>query len=239
MSSGSKEVTLDSLLVDPSTKVDVSVAYIMVWLSLSEGRLMDAQRPILARYLKNDTQTGQYAELIYKSLRQSFQHLVIACENLRKHLNHAEQLFLVEQAIKLINAKPHVSEADIHILTFLADLFDIDHRVLQDAYKTETRRILKAPGDPSSVDWWENSVPKKALGIEEIVKRFNAESLTADDARQVLGVAKDVTQEELKLAYRKRAQQYHPDRNDPTKVDAAVASTMFVLVKQAYEVLRG
>lgn len=52
------------------------------------------------------------------------------------------------------------------------------------------------------------------------------------DYYEVLGVAKDAPDEEIKKAYRKLARQYHPDVNK-----AADAETKFKEVKEAYDVL--
>src|SRR5574344_536173 len=53
------------------------------------------------------------------------------------------------------------------------------------------------------------------------------------DYYKILGVQKDIKQEEIKKAYRKRAKQFHPDLhpNDPK------AKAKFQLLGEAYEIL--
>src|SRR5688572_10081867 len=53
------------------------------------------------------------------------------------------------------------------------------------------------------------------------------------DFYDVLGVAKNATEEELKKAYRKLAMKFHPDRN----TGDAKSEEKFKEVKEAYEVL--
>lgn len=53
------------------------------------------------------------------------------------------------------------------------------------------------------------------------------------DYYEVLGVSKSATQEEIKLAYRKLAMKYHPDRNP----DDASAKEKFQECKEAYDIL--
>src|SRR4051812_21394 len=54
------------------------------------------------------------------------------------------------------------------------------------------------------------------------------------DYYEVLGVAKEADDEEIKKAYRKLAMQYHPDRNGGD----AEADEKFKEAAEAYEVLR-
>ena len=53
------------------------------------------------------------------------------------------------------------------------------------------------------------------------------------DYYEVLGVAKNASEEEIKKAYRKLAMKHHPDRNP----DSKTAEGKFKEVKEAYEML--
>jgi len=54
------------------------------------------------------------------------------------------------------------------------------------------------------------------------------------DYYKILGVSRDATEEEIKIAYRKLALKYHPDRNPGDKV----AEEKFKEINEAYEVLK-
>ena len=57
-----------------------------------------------------------------------------------------------------------------------------------------------------------------------------------DDAYQILGVSPTATERDIKVAYRKLALQYHPDRQSDAK-QRDMATTKFVKIANAYEVL--
>jgi DnaJ family protein B protein 6 len=59
---------------------------------------------------------------------------------------------------------------------------------------------------------------------------------SGDDAYDVLGVARDATQEEIKKAYRKLALKHHPDKQS-TEEGRVQATAIFAKISNSYEIL--
>ena len=58
--------------------------------------------------------------------------------------------------------------------------------------------------------------------------------MAKEDYYELLGVSKSASDQEMKKAYRKKAVQYHPDKNP----DDPKAEAMFKKIAEAYEVLK-
>ena len=76
----------------------------------------------------------------------------------------------------------------------------------------------------------EKNKQKQALKYR---KKSRVQSLMSRNYYDILGVAKNATQEEIKKAYRKQALKYHPDKNSGD----SKAADMFKQISEAYEVL--
>ncbi|CAE7236819.1 P58B [Symbiodinium natans] len=79
-----------------------------------------------------------------------------------------------------------------------------------------------------------NWLLRLALTVVALVPLAGAGSQKEKDYYQVLGVAQDASEADIKRAYKKLALKWHPDKN-PDQME--VAQREFIAVQQAYEVL--
>lgn len=85
------------------------------------------------------------------------------------------------------------------------------------------------PGVKGNPDDWAEAFRQRVGGNAAVLE----DMLGSDDPWAVLGIAKGATENEIKQAYRKKAQQTHPDLN-PGKDQSE-----FEKVQAAYEMLGG
>lgn len=227
------------LLADDANAIDVSVSYALLWLSVVGGNIDPEQQHFLDDYLTNVTQCIQHREVFFQMLADNDQQaLALACKVLGKKLSAEEKQYFLEQAINLTAFKETLTISENYALRFFADLLHLDAAHLAETYRRLTQRNLNQPGDPSRIDWWEGVDYSQLLTPEEIVARFTETRLTAQQACQVLGVSSGANDDEIKQAYRRLTQQFHPDREALSETDPEVARTMFSLVRLAYELLK-
>lgn len=81
----------------------------------------------------------------------------------------------------------------------------------------------------------------RGFGVSEtILDQFmSRKGLTDSEARSVLGVSAEASQDEIKKAYRKLALQYHPDRipSTATEAEKKTANGKFIEIQKAYDYL--
>lgn len=154
-----------------------------------------------------------------------------------------------------------LSLSENHLIRLFADVLDIGAVGLDMIYEQVTGSKLPQPGDPSSIQWWEERTQQARQRAEQEQRQRESQDqadqreqaqgsqresngrrsqagMSTAEAYVVLGLRPDATPEEITKVYRRAAQSHHPDRFAELGPEAQrAAHEMFLRIKAAYEVL--
>jgi len=223
--------TLQDLPEFESRPLDISVALALLWLVADDEKLALNDCPSLKKHLVSLSLTKKMLKNLLSLVRQGkTEHFIQAFNVLRSQLQVEEKEFFLDMSIEVAGEKQPLKETANHILRFYADLLEIDTNQLEQSYRKYYRDALPPPGDLSSPAWW------AAREFRADIANNHDEISTRAQALVILGLTEDATAEQIKNAYRRQVQNYHPDR--VKSGDNAAAKTKFLLIRKAYEVLK-
>ena len=215
--------------------VDVSVAFVLLWIATNNT---NTQKINSNRELKNQLTTLSLEkqtiyELFDLAKQQQDQDLIQVFDLLSRELSQEEKQFLLEMAVAVTIQSEHLSPSSNHILRFIADFLALGEKVLADVYYKQNNQFLNDPEDLSSCIWWEKN--EKTQQDSSALQT----SFSRKEALAVLGLGKEASAGDIKRAYRRMVQLYHPDRHEKEgQASAEAAEIKFVRIQKAYEVLK-
>ena len=229
-------VKIDVLLSNSEHSVDACVVFVLLWVAASDGDLKPEKRTFIQEKLPaagDGIDTAALLDIISSGDVESFTRVFSI---LTKQLSGEEKNFLLELAIGVAVADEQLSISENHILRFLADLLGFDGLRLKVLFKIISGKDLQEPDDPSSKLWWEK-YEENSTNSHDVGKR-TSHQITREDACVLLGIAENASTAEIKKAYKRRMQSYHPDRYESLGADAKkIAQQTFIRIREAYEVL--
>lgn len=90
----------------------------------------------------------------------------------------------------------------------------------------------------ADLEWFVNEEGNRQQAIDEPLACSLTGPMTLESARRLLGVAATSTREHIRLAYRKMASRYHPDRlAQSTPHEQKLASDRMASINEAYQLL--
>lgn len=221
--------------------VDICATFVLLWLArasnISSQQALDSH---LDHFYNTVEGTRQYASHINEILDEhDIGSFIEVCQVLRTELTREESLYLLELGAGVAMLEGDISVAANHIFRLLVDLFGLDLETFKQLFLRATNRIFPEPGDPSSPLWWEfeeQSDPNQ----QPFYQKFHGDSLSRTEALKILGLDPEATPAEIKTAYQRLVQHYHPDRHGPLDPESAEkARHAYRLVRRAWEVLKG
>jgi len=225
----------EELILASSNQLGAPMLLILAWISQSDGELSLDE----VKRLKNTAEgmgVEKGNELITRLAQsQDLAALQLSIEVLQAQLSQDQKTLLVQMAIGMALADRRLFPSENHILRFLSDALGFTPRQFSRIYLEACGNPLPEPSDLSDRRTWtrQRSSSSSSGRNDRGQKHANAW------AYSILGLAVDVGESQVKLAYRRLAQIHHPDRYASLGEEAvATATETFKRIQQAYEAIR-
>lgn len=232
------EPQLADLLAQSGRRVEISVAFALLWLAAADGIIdVNTHACLNGHYEAIPEGLDKSDTLLAIIAANDLDSFLLACRILHRELKQEEKNAFLELAIAVAHANGELTTSANHIVRLYGDLLGFSPDELQARYRERTGTELPEPGDLSSVLWWE---AKEQRSFSEETHYFFSpgKRFSRAEAFAVLGLQKEAQSTDIKRAYRRLVQNYHPDRYEAQGTDARqVAESNFLRVQQAYEVL--
>ncbi|MGQ9427485.1 DnaJ domain-containing protein [Gilvimarinus sp. F26214L] len=226
---------LRELLARADRRVNVCAAFALLWVASADGGAEEKTRAYLDSCGQSIPGGFEQSDLLLAILAEADSPTFLeVCRLLQKDLDNEEKHALLEMAVATATADHKPGTCANHILRFVADLFGIEQQRLQALHREYCGSGLPEPGDPGSVLWWE--MREGRPGREHGTDPPSVNRLSRAEAYAILGVDREAPKTEIKRAYRRLVQNYHPDRFEALGPDARQEAELnFLRVRQAYE----
>ncbi|MGH1471671.1 MAG: J domain-containing protein [Cellvibrionaceae bacterium] len=223
--------------------IDLSVTLGLLWMAVCDGSVTIKEQQTLKEYYNSASGNEAFQNPLFRRQAEAALHdensdvLDQMCKVLKNELNIEEQQYFFQLLINMASAEDMLSVPKNYILRFFLDLFEFELDALNKAFLVTSGALLPELGDPSSPLWWEYEENINGESVEDI--SVYRENLSLAQARQILGLTSESVSSEVKKAYRRLAQHYHPDRHEGLdEAKQKKAEQSFMLIQQAYEVLK-
>jgi len=240
-SSTANSSKIQPLLQRADNSVDICVTFVLLWIAAASDTHNTASRTqYLDNFFSNMEGTRDYEESILAIINSNdIGSYVAVCNIQKRELSREECWYLLELAIGLAMVDGKITIAVNHIFRCLVDLFGVPIEEFKKLFLRTSNTIFPEAGDPSSMLWWEFGQDKSETRDNTYSVYSRYDDIGEAEARKILGVDQKADAAEIKKAYRRLAQHYHPDRYGSLDSSAAEkAEHTFRLVRRAYEVLK-
>lgn len=231
------EPKLATLLGRSGRQKDICEAFALLWIAAASAADLKTWT-ILNGHLAAIPGAMECADTLRAIIAaDDLDSFLLASRVLHRELEAAEKDRFLNQAIGVALANQQLTTSANHILRLYSDLLGLGRDYLDTAYREYAGVDFPEPGDPSSVLWWEAQQQSSSDHHQNYVNSPGRRFSRAE-AYAVLGLEKEAPSAEIKRAYRRLVQNYHPDRYQTLGSDAReLAERKFLRVQQAYEVL--
>lgn len=226
------------------------VKLLLLWVAASDGSLDDSELEFASSQLPDAEGVVSTADLLNVIRQVDLATIELAIRTLAAESRELRTAFL-DMAITMSMADRRIATTENHILRFYADALYLGLAMLQKRFQAISGTPFTEPGDPGDPAWWEEIGTRQQLSdepgrraAERASNRMASDapepSLTAEQARAVLGVNHDATPADIERSYQSLAGIFQVERVEAMGPAAvAVASRRLKKIEEAYRVLRG
>lgn len=230
----------EALFLSSKNQLGVSILLILAWISSSDGKFDQSEFAYIKR-IASTANTGltkaQLSLLLSSVCDESIQ---LSSEVVSNHFTGKRAELFLEMAIGAAMADGKLAVAENHILRFLADVVSVGEERFKALFHRISGINLPDPSDLSSSAFWqarEQSSNKR--GWKQSHSKKDDPIGTVESACSALGISKGASLEEVRKAYRRLAQENHPDRFASLGQEAVAAATIrFTRIQEAYKLLK-
>lgn len=232
------EPQLADLLGESARRTDICEVFALLWVAAAEGAIDPRTQDFLDEHFAAMPRAPESSDGLLGIIADNdLDSFLFACRVLHRDLEQAEKVDFLKSAIGVAMANQQQSTSANHILRLYSDLLGFSGAYLHSLFLEQTGFDMPEPGDPSSVRWWE-AQDRSTSDSEYHYRPSSTGRFSRAEAYAILGLKKEAPSGEVKRAYRRLAQNYHPDRYENLGSDAKEnAELKFLRVQQAYEVL--
>jgi DnaJ like chaperone protein len=228
------------------------IVLLLSWLAASDGTVSDDERDALRQIAKGHE--GDLLKTIRYAKDGHVAGLQFVCEVLRSQLHDDQRKLFIALALGLSLADGILTNTEIFVILFFADLVGIHPYELDELFIEMTGRVFPRPSDPSTVEWWQarerdreesrgeqqsssgSDTHKDAGGKDQRYEKHEREDRTW--AYATLGLEPGSPAEAIRSTYRRLARIHHPDKFSSLGEEAVQAATItFQRIRKAHELL--
>jgi uncharacterized tellurite resistance protein B-like protein len=214
---------------------------LLLWMAASDGKLEETELEFVSAQFPDAVATISNEEFIKVIRTSDIAAIEKAIRAIAAESREIRTGFL-DMAIAMCMADKDIAVAENHVLRFYADALHLGIGILEKRYQALIGLPLPAPGDPGSIGWWaERSANEPEPGQETSHPEAAApQAMTIAQARAILGVSLNATQDDIEQAYRKMAAVFEIHRDEALgDADVSVANSRFRKIRHAYHLLTG
>jgi DnaJ-domain-containing protein 1 len=234
---------LSGMPQDHRAKLENCVKLLLLWVAASDGKLEEAELEFLNSHFPDRTHSitnDEFLAVIRSSDLGSIEKAIRMVAQESREL----RLAFLDMAVAMSMIDRDVAVAENHILRFYADALHLGIASLEKRFQAVAGRPMEEPGDPSDPEWWQQRQGQSVEAEKDDGRTPEpgtaSGQMSIGQARSVLGVSLNASQQDIEQAYERLASIFEVSRVEAMgEAAVSLANSRFKKIQQAYWLLKG